>query len=125
MERGLFTHVRGKHDFRDGHYLYQIAGAHRTTGYPDSAGFFGRGSGKSVPVTPISESHSSPLLRPFANNADSSGKGTPNMVPVEKRQIALSQVLHYNVDPAGSSDRPETVYLHYGAQDCPSEHLFC
>ncbi|KAF2859283.1 hypothetical protein K470DRAFT_219428 [Piedraia hortae CBS 480.64] len=30
MKRGIFSHVRRKHDFRDGNYFYQIASAHRT-----------------------------------------------------------------------------------------------
>ncbi|KAK3675205.1 vacuolar membrane-associated protein iml1, partial [Vermiconidia calcicola] len=55
MEREIFSHVRGKHEFRDGNYFYQIKSEYRTTAYPDTAGFFARGIGRSVPSTPMSE----------------------------------------------------------------------
>jgi hypothetical protein len=33
---------------------------------------------------------------------------------MERKQIALSQMLQYNVDPAYKSIRPEIINLHYG-----------
>ena len=114
MNRGIFTHVRHKHEFRDGNYFYQIAGIHRTTEYPDTAGFFMKSLGRSVPATPMSESRGSPLSRPMIFESDSSSRGTPLVLPTEKKQIALSQMLQYNVDPAYKSIRPEIINLHYG-----------
>lgn len=114
MNRGIFTHVRHKHEFRDGNYFYQIASTHRTTEYPDTAGFFLKSLGRSVPATPISEVRGSPLSKPLVPDSDSSSKGTPSVVPTEKKQIALSQMLQYNVDPAYKSIRPEVINLHFG-----------
>lgn len=114
MNRGIFTHVRHKHEFRDGNYFYQIAGIHRTTEYPDTAGFFMKSLGRSVPATPMLESRHSPLSRPYVPDSDSSSRGTPVVAPTEKKQIALSQMLQYNVDPTYKSLRPEIINLHYG-----------
>lgn len=114
MNRGIFTHVRHKHEFRDGNYFYQIAGIHRTTEYPDTAGFFMKSLGRSVPATPMLESRHSPLSRPYMPDSDSSSRGTPIVAPTEKKQIALSQMLQYNVDPTYRSLRPEIINLHYG-----------
>ena len=114
MERGIFTHVRHKHAFRDGHYFYQIASGHRTTEYPDSAGFFTKSLGRSVPPTPIVETKMSPLSRPVPSGSESSGRPTPPVVPQDKKQIALSQVLTYNIDPSSKSGHIEVISLHYG-----------
>lgn len=114
MERGIFTHVRHKHAFRDGHYFYQIASGHRTTEYPDTAGFFTKSLGRSVPPTPITENKMSPLSRPVPTDSESSGRPTPSVLPQDKKQIALSQVLTYNIDPSNKSGHPEVVSLHYG-----------
>lgn len=117
MHRDIFTHVRGKHEFRDGNYFYQIKGAHRTSDYPDTAGFF-RGIGRSVPSTPISEMKS-PSVRPAAHDeSDSSSKGTstPMTAPVDskqKKEVMLSQMLQYNVDSTKKSSQLELVNLHY------------
>ena len=119
MERGIFTHVRGKHIFRDGNYFYQIKAAHRTTEYPDTAGLFARGIGRSVPPTPTSELRQSPSLRPAQGDSDSSSKGTPTTTigpadKKDKKELLLTQVLQYNVDPAKKSEQLEIVNLHYG-----------
>lgn len=114
MNRGIFTHVRHKHEFRDGNYFYQIAGVHRTTEYPDTAGFFMKSLGRSVPATPVLESRYSPLSKPLPSVSDSSNKNTPSVAPTERKQIALSQMLQYNVDPAYKSIRPEIINLHFG-----------
>lgn len=114
MNRGIFTHVRHKHEFRDGNYFYQIASTHRTTEYPDTAGFFLKSLGRSVPATPMSESRNSPLSRPLMVDSDSSSKDTPSVAPIEKKQIALSQMLRYNVDTSYKSTRPEIINLHFG-----------
>lgn len=114
MDRGIFTHVRHKHAFRDGHYFYQIASGHRTTEYPDTAGFFTKSLGRSVPPTPIAETKMSPLTRPVPSDSESSGRPTPSVLPQDRKQIALSQVLTYNIDPGNKSGHPEVISLHYG-----------
>lgn len=112
MKRGVFTHVRHKHDFRDGNYFYQITSAHRTTDYPDTASMFGRSNLRSVPATPASETFT-PKLRPVYSGSDSSSKGTPIIAPAERRELLLSQVMLYNVDLNKRPDQAEVVSLHY------------
>ncbi|KAK0825861.1 vacuolar membrane-associated protein iml1 [Friedmanniomyces endolithicus] len=113
MERGVFSHVRARHEFRDGNYFYQIASTHRTTVYPDNASVFGRSSLKSVPSTPVAEPRSSPFVRPLRGDGTSSGKPTPNMAPLEKKQLLLSEKILYNADPGQKSDQLEIISLHY------------
>ncbi|KAK5165045.1 vacuolar membrane-associated protein iml1 [Saxophila tyrrhenica] len=116
MHKDLFTHVRGKHEFRDGNYFYQILSAYRTSVYPDTAGFFAKGMGRSMPSTPITEMRQSPSMRAMQSDSDSSGKGSPALAKVDSREkeaILLSQSLLYNVDPAKKSSQPELVTLHY------------
>lgn len=114
MDRGIFNHVRGKHAFRDGNYFYQIASAHRTSEYPDTAGFFAKGLGRSVPPTPMLEARFSPLTKALQDHSESSSNSTPSAAPLEKRQILLSQVLQYDMDPARKSEEQEIVNLHCG-----------
>lgn len=115
MNRGIFGHVRHKHDFRDGNYFYQVTSAHRTTEYPDTASMFGKNAMRSVPSTPMSESMRSPMMRPFQiSESDSSGKdSTSIMAPLDKKQILLSQMMQCNVDPSRKSEQLEVVNLHY------------
>jgi len=114
MSRGIFSHVRHKHDFRDGNYFYQITSAHRTTDYPDTVNMFAK-TLRSVPSTPMADSRGSPMLAPFSAHSDSgsSGKGTPQAHPQEKKQMLLSQMMLYDVDASKKSDQAEIVSLHY------------
>ena len=113
MKRGIFTHVRQKHNFRDGHYFYQITGAYRSTDYPNSTGLFSKVPWRSIPATPSAETVASPLVRPLSNDSSSSGKGTP-IVAANQKQVLLSQVLQYNVDPAKRTKNLQIIDLHYG-----------
>lgn len=120
MDREIFTHVRGKHEFRDGHYLYQIRGAYRTTDYPDNAGLFSKAIGRSIPSTPLVEMKQSPSIRAIQGDSDSWSSGrltpTPTSAPVthkEKKTVLLTEKLRYNVDPNGKSEQLEVVSLHY------------
>ena len=118
MDRDIFTHVRGKHEFRDGHYLYQIKGAYRTTDYPDNAGLFSKGIGKSMPSTPMAEVKQSPSIRATQAESDSSSRGMPVSNPAsgavkERKTVMLTEQLRYNVDPNKKSDQLEVVNLHY------------
>lgn len=115
MDRGIFTHVRHKHAFRDGNYFYQIAQMHRTFEYPNViASVFNRGAGKSVPPTPSSEMRMSPQVRPTRGDSDSTGAESSLLVPVDRKQVLLSQSLRYNVDPARRSNQDEIINVHYG-----------
>lgn len=114
----IFTHVNRNHEFRDGHYLYQIGSAHRTTDYPDSGGFFSKPLGRSVPSTPSAEQKTSPSAPLTHTESDSSEQiRTPVIVPTDqkkRKEVLLSQKLQYNVDSGGKSSQLEIVNLHYG-----------
>ncbi|EMC91679.1 hypothetical protein BAUCODRAFT_27950 [Baudoinia panamericana UAMH 10762] len=112
MNRGLFSHVRARHEFRDGNYFYQIASTYRTTLYPDNASMFSK-TARSVPSTPMLESRPSPMLRALHDDDSSSGKPTPVFAPRDKTEILLSDSMTLNVDPGGMSDQPEVITLHY------------
>lgn len=125
MKRGIFSHVRHKHDFRDGNYFYQITSSHRTVDYPDTASMFGKGL-RSVPSTPMADSRNSPMLRPAREeSSSSSGKETPTLTPADRKQLLLSQCMQCNVDPAAKSDQPEVVNLHYGMVSVERETKRC
>lgn len=117
MNRGIFSHVRQKHKFRDGNYFYQIASAHRTTEYPDTQGLFSKPPWRSIPATPISESVKSPVMRPITNDSSSSsGRPTPILGPADHKakEVLLSLMMRYNVDPQKKSDHLQVIDLHYG-----------
>ena len=116
MNRQVFTHVRGKHVFRDGNYFYQIKSGYRTVEHPDTTGLFSK-SMRSVPPTPMFEQRS-PGLRPAQNSTNFSeisapADSTDSTERKEKKEILLTQKLQYNVDPHKKSDQTELVNLHY------------
>ncbi|GIZ41646.1 hypothetical protein CKM354_000494500 [Cercospora kikuchii] len=118
MSRGVFSHVRQKHKFRDGHYFYQISSAYRTTEYPNTTGLFSKAPWRSIPPTPMTDSMKSPMLRPVSgisatDSSSSSDKGTPGLYPTEPKQIMLSQSMQFNVDPQKKSDHLQIMDLHY------------
>lgn len=114
----IFTHVNRYHEFRDGHFLYQISSAHRTTDYPDSGGFFSKPLGRSVPSTPLGEQKQSPAVPTLHAEPDSSENvRTPVLGATDqkkKKEVLLSQKLQYNVDSGAKSSQLEIVNLHYG-----------
>ncbi|OQO00208.1 hypothetical protein B0A48_13995 [Cryoendolithus antarcticus] len=113
MECGAFNHVRGQHRFRDGNYFYQIASPYRTTQYPDTATIFTKSAGRSVPPTPIMEARFSPAMKSAADKSDSNGTASPHVHATARKQVLLSQMLQYDVDPSRSSDQQGVVELHY------------
>jgi hypothetical protein len=112
MKREIFAHVRQKHDFRDGHYFYQIASAHRTTDYPDTRSVFMKAF-RSIPSTPGLDSITSPFARPVSVEPAGSSKTTPQIAAGDRKDLLLSQVLQYNVDPNHKSDHAQIIDLHY------------
>lgn len=119
MNLEIFTHVRGKHEFRDGNFFYQIKAAHRTTDYPDTAGFFSKPLGRSVPSTPVVENRQSPsgAVMQSARESVEDDARTPTLAPADKtkrKEILLSQKLPYNVDLGKRSGQAEVINLHYG-----------
>ncbi len=130
MNKGLFQHVQKRHQFRDGNFFFQIAADYRAPRPESRMGWFGmRKAEKSVPATPVVEAARPMTLAPKSlkarpSTADSSssrsdsieqGEKTPTRAGSPKRQVTLSHVMRYDVDPRKRSYRPEIVSLHY---DC-------
>jgi len=118
MKKGMITHVRARHRFRDGNYFYQIAQDFRITAYPDTRpGWFSRMTDRSVPTTPAGESiKASPMSdRPLSRHSrdDSADSSTSQKPPVKIKPLELSRMLQIDVDPKGKSWRPEVMNLHY------------
>ena len=119
MRSGMFKHVEGRHDFRDGNYFYQIADEYRAP-RPEPRGWFGR-SKASVPSTPVSENlpRDPPMTsrsRASSGSAGSSVDVSEPATPTGKKQklgVALSKSLLYDVDHRKRSYRSELINLHY------------
>ena len=119
MRSGLFKHVEGRHDFRDGNYFYQIADEYRAP-RPEPRGWFGR-SKASVPSTPISENlpKNPPMTsrsRASSGSAGTSADASEPTTPTGNKQklgVALSKSLLYDVDHRKRSYRSELINLHY------------
>ena len=119
MRSGLFKHVEGRHDFRDGNYFYQIADEYRAP-RPEPRGWFGR-SKASVPSTPISENlpKNPPMTSRSRASSGSAGTGADAYEPTtptgnkQKLGVALSKSLLYDVDHRKRSYRSELINLHY------------
>ena len=119
MRSGMFKHVEGRHDFRDGNYFYQIADEYRAP-RPEPRGWFGR-SKASVPSTPVSENlpKDPPLTsrsRASSGSAGTSTEASEPTTPTGKKQklgVALSKSLLYDVDHRKRSYRSELINLHY------------
>ncbi|KAI9757179.1 MAG: hypothetical protein M4579_003569 [Chaenotheca gracillima] len=122
MSDGLFQHVAGRHQFRDGNYFYQLGSEYRAARPESRRGWFStKRSDKSVPSTPIIEStkDSSRLdrSRSSSNTEDGSTDSeatTPTRATRGKKlKVALSKVMRYDVDHRKKSYRPEIINLHY------------
>ena len=119
MRSGMFKHVEGRHDFRDGNYFYQLADEYRAP-RPEPRGWFGR-SKASVPSTPVSENlpKDSPMTsrsRASSGSAGTSADASEPTTPTGKKQrlgVALSKSLLYDVDHRKRSYRSELINLHY------------
>ncbi|KAL9638427.1 MAG: hypothetical protein Q9164_001560 [Protoblastenia rupestris] len=118
MDDGLFKHVEKRHEFRDGHYFYQMGDDYRSP-RSESKSLFGW-TKASIPPTPVREapppeptvntrSRANSDIKTFSNNDTSK--------PLEKEQrpsVALSKSLIYNLDERHRrSYREELVKLHY------------
>ena len=111
MREGLFMHVRGKHEFRDGNFFYRIARAHSI---PPTHGD-GNGRSHTPSIVALGPQH------PKQNSIDSDLPGGEESLTQEKEAgetakrpcLVLSKKMLLNIDPRGRSDQPELVNIHY------------
>jgi hypothetical protein len=123
MGQGMFQHVQGKHQFRDGNFFYQIIGEYRTPS-SDSRGWFIRRDKGSMPPTPSDASrspytpeHSRP--RPTSRASDGSDEKSITFSEPVRRRVVLSSVMRYNVDWRKRSCHREIINLHYDRLHSP------
>jgi len=125
MTEGLFNHVNGLHNFKDGHYFYSINPEHRAPRADLKSSWFpgSRRSERSVPPTPMSENPFKEF--PFSTGRNRSGSSQANETPLnapntakgslERKRITieLSKMIRIDVDSRRRSSRHEIINLHY------------
>ncbi|KAK5092657.1 vacuolar membrane-associated protein iml1 [Exophiala xenobiotica] len=126
MKEGLFEHVNGRHDFKDGTYFYSIKQQYRQFRPDLTRSWFSTiKSDKSVPPTPLAEQPPKELspytvrTRSGSNIAQQlNAASTPESKPfADKRRkaVSLSRMIRIDVDTRKKSflGRPEMVHVHY------------
>ena len=127
MEGGLFTHVNGRHNFKDGNYFYSIAPeyrAHRAESRQSWMGFpASRRSEKSVPATPAAEGPRKDMKESSSTDRRSRAGSVMENADADdilsrqstekKVSISLSGLTSLDVDHRKRSDRVEVVNLYY------------
>jgi hypothetical protein len=122
MQEGLFVHVRGEKDFRDGQYFYQMANDYRAARPETRMGWFGsaRSGLRSVPATPMTENPRAASqhdgvteYRQSIAESDEEDDQFSSTGRLERRKVYLSKVMRYDVDPRHKSYRREIINLHY------------
>ncbi|KAJ3997507.1 hypothetical protein F5050DRAFT_1394215 [Lentinula boryana] len=96
QEQGLFEHVRGHHNFLDGHYFYRLKGEYQISSTPRKWVWSRTGD-----VT--SRGH-------YPGNSARTTNSSPRR---NKKRLILSQSLVIDIDPNKRSDQAETVLLHH------------
>jgi len=121
MEKGLFKHVRGRHNFRDGNFFYSLSGEYREHRGESRMSWFGKRSDRSVTSTPaflptplpehLKDIPSLDLHNALADHDPTSRPESNADKPASSFQI--SGMMEYDVDPRRRSKRPEIIKLHY------------
>ncbi|RMZ75654.1 hypothetical protein DV737_g5172, partial [Chaetothyriales sp. CBS 132003] len=128
MKEGLFEHVNGRHNFKDGNFFYSIKAEWRVQRGDMRQSWFNTTSRKSdrtgnlAPLTEQqprdsslgSRSRSGTNLTSFLHQSACESKASSQHTPTSKRlSISLSKAIRLDVDPRRKSNRPEIVTLHY------------
>ena len=119
MKDGLFRHVERRHDFRDGHYFYQITDDYRSP-RPEPKGFLGW-TKASVPATPIKEtpalgaSGGNDWPQPNLEQADHLQSVASKRTEFSRPSVALGKSMIFNLvhSRPKTSYREELMNLHY------------
>ncbi|RMZ79129.1 hypothetical protein DV738_g3422, partial [Chaetothyriales sp. CBS 135597] len=102
MKEGLFEHVNGRHNFKDGNFFYSIRAEWRVQKSSSSSSE----ARQSWFNTTSRKSDRPGALSPFTEPRDSS-------LTSKRLGISLSKAIRLDVDPRRKSTRPEIVTLHY------------
>ena len=125
MQHSLFQHVDKRHNFKDGHFFYQIDAEYRAP-RPEAKGSWFTGSRRSDKSVPPASGTESGLRESPSGSRSRSGSApisdgdeasatTPAKPSIEKKRmsISLSKMLRLDVDTRKKSNRPEIINLHY------------
>ena len=119
MRNGLFKHVERRHDFRDGHYFYQITDDYRTS-RPESKGLFGWGKATVFPTTikeapPVEAMTTERSLASTDSTAIDDNEPPKSAEPKHRSVVALGKSLIYNLvhTRPKTSYREELMNVHY------------
>ena len=125
MQHGLFQHVDQRHNFKDGHFFYQIDAEYRAP-RPEGKGSWFTGSRRSDKfVLPTPGTDGGPRDSPSGSRSrsgsaqvsdgDEASAKMPAKSSTEKKRmsISLSKMLRLDVDIRKKSNRPEIINLHY------------
>ncbi|RMZ86990.1 hypothetical protein DV736_g5782, partial [Chaetothyriales sp. CBS 134916] len=128
MKEGLFEHVNGHHNFKDGNFFYSIKAEWRVQRGDLRQSWFNptsRRSDRTSTLSPFTDqqsrdsslgnrSRSGTNLTSFLHQSGLEGKPSSQHTLTSKRlNISLSKAIRLDVDPRRKSNRPETVTLHY------------
>ncbi|KAJ3889305.1 hypothetical protein GG344DRAFT_89506 [Lentinula edodes] len=97
QEQGLFEHVRGHHNFLDGHYFYRLKGEYQQASSTPRRWF------RTRTEDVIPRGH-------YPGNSSRASNSSPRR---NKKRLILSQSMVIDIDPNKRSDQAETVLLHH------------
>ncbi|KIK63627.1 hypothetical protein GYMLUDRAFT_196378 [Collybiopsis luxurians FD-317 M1] len=98
QDKGLFEHVRGQHNFLDGHYFYRLSGEFATSSTPTPRRWFRTRTDDVIP-----RGH-------YPGNSARVSNASPRR---NRKRLILSSSMVIDIDPNKRSDQAETVLLHH------------
>ena len=113
MEKGLFEHCKGAHEFLDGHFFYRVCSQYSQPNPQKEAKKWWLGSiiNRSPTVPPAL-----PPIQdlPVRSRGDSSAsQHLPTPTSATRQRIVLSSCIKVDVDPRRESTGAQIAYLHY------------
>ena len=113
MEKGLFEHCKGAHQFRDGHYFYRVSPQYATPNpQRERKSWLGVINRSPTVVSVLPTTSGETKSRTRGNSSASQHLPLP-VAPQTRQRVVLSSCIKLDVDPRKESLRPETVLLHY------------
>ena len=129
MKDGLFRHVEQRHEFRDGHYFYQLTDEYRAPKAP-SRGLF-KWPKASVPPTPVKEASTTDSLPPASSHVEAERAANPEIHSPDRPEanqrqnptVALGKSMIFNLlyNRPKQSYREELINLHYDRLHNPDD----
>jgi DEP domain-containing protein 5 len=114
MNKGLFEHCKGAHQFLDGHYFYRVSPQFaQPNPQKERKSWLGSVMNRTSPtVAPVVPGNSGDISGRKRGDSSAS-QHLPPPVHQNRQRIVLSSCLKLDVDTRKESSRPETLLLHY------------